>query len=129
MVGDVLFAEPPGHVGGDCTARFVGDRISPNPPAFRIPLSAEPLLAQANLILHHPDECWLYLLGRVRPGVALGPLQEKISSRLRQWIAVQAEYKKDKTARFLPRLHVILTPGGAGIQDLQNKQATSSICC
>ena len=73
------------------------------------------------LILHHPDECWLYLLGRVRPGVALGPLQEKISSRLRQWIAVQAEYKKDKTARFLPRLHVIPTPGGAGIQDLQKK--------
>ena len=122
VVGTTFYLQShPVTVVGIAPPGFFGDRISPNPPAFWIPLSAEPLLAQANSILHHPDECWLYLLGRVRPGVALGPLQEKISSHLRQWIAVQAEYKKDKTARFLPRLHVILTPGGAGIQDLQDK--------
>jgi len=51
-------------------------------------------------------------------------LQEKISTHLRQWIAVQDEYKKDSAARILPRLHVILTPGGAGIQDLQEKTGT-----
>jgi predicted permease len=100
---------------------FFGDRISANPPAFWIPLSAEPLLAQANSILQHPDECWLYVMGRVRPNVALLPLQEKISSHLRQWIAVQDEYKRDKASKILSRLHVILTPGGAGIQDLQEK--------
>ena len=108
-------------VVGIAPPSFFGDRISANPPAFWIPLSAEPLLQQANSILRHPDECWLYVLGRVRPDVALGPLQEKISSHLRQWIAVQDEYKKDSATRILPRVHVILTAGGAGIQDLQEQ--------
>jgi predicted permease len=122
VVGATFFLQSqPVTVVGIAPPGFFGDRISANPPAFWIPLSAEPLLTQANSILQHPDECWLYVLGRVRPGVALGSLQEKISSHLRQWIAVQVEYKRDNAASILPRLHVILTPAGAGIQDLQEK--------
>jgi predicted permease len=122
VVGATFYLQShPVTVVGIAPPGFFGDRISANPPAFWIPLSAEPLLAQANSILQHPDECWLYVLGRVRPGVALVPLQEKISSHLRQWIAVQVEYQRDNHAEILPRLHVILTPGGAGIQDLQEK--------
>jgi hypothetical protein len=122
VVGATFYLQShPVTVVGIAPPGFFGDRISPNPPAFWIPLSAEPLLQQANSILQHPDECWLYVLGRVRPGVALGSLQEKISSHLRQWISLQVEYKRDKGAEILPRLHVILTPAGAGIQDLQEK--------
>jgi predicted permease len=122
VVGATFYLQShPFTVVGIAPPGFFGDRISDNPPAFWIPLSTEPLLQQANSILHHPDECWLYVLGRVRPNVALGPLQEKISSHLRQWIAVQVEYKRENAAEIIPRLHVILTPGGAGIQDLQEK--------
>jgi predicted permease len=122
VVGSTFYLQShPVTVVGIAPPGFFGDRISPNPPAFWIPLSGEPLMQQENSILHHPDECWLYVLGRVRPDVALAPLQEKISSHLRQWIAVQVEYKRDKAAEILPRLHVVLTPGGAGIQDLQEK--------
>ena len=122
VVGATFYLQShPFTVVGIAPPGFFGDRISDNPPGFWIPLSTEPLLQQANSILHHPDECWLYVLGRIRPGVPLVPLQDKISSHLRQWIAVQDEYKKEDTARILPKLHVILTPGGAGIQDLQEK--------
>src|SRR5580704_4823961 len=65
VVGTTFYLQShPVTVVGIAPPGFFGDRISPNPPAFWIPLSAEPLLAQANSILHHPDECWLYALGR-----------------------------------------------------------------
>jgi predicted permease len=122
VVGATFYLQSqPVTVVGIAPPGFFGDRISANPPAFWIPLSAEPLLQQANSILQHPDACWLYILGRVRPDVVLGPLQEKISSHLRQWIAIQEEYQRNGVASIVPRLHVILTPGGAGIQDLQEK--------
>jgi predicted permease len=122
VVGATFYLQShPVTVVGIAPPGFFGDRISANPPAFWIPLSAEPLLQQANSFLQQPDECWLYVLGRIQPGVAQGPLQEKISAHLRQWIAAQDAYKKVRAATILPRLHVILTPGGAGIQELQEK--------
>ncbi len=113
------FQSRPATVIGIAPPAFYGDRISSNPPAFWIPLSAEPLLRQTNSVLRQPDESWLYALGRLKPGVALGPLQQKISANLRQWILTQAAYTKYGISGKAPKLHVVLTPGGAGIQDLQ----------
>ena len=30
--------------------------------------------------VHEPDQNWLYIVGRVKPGVQLGPLQAKLSA-------------------------------------------------
>lgn len=111
----------PVTVVGIAPAEFYGDRISNNPPAFWIPLSAEPLLRQANSILRQADESWLYALGRLKPGVDAGPLQQKISLNLRHWIAVESAYTKYGISTKIPKLHVVLTPGGAGIEDLQQR--------
>jgi predicted permease len=122
VVGATFYLQSrPVTVVGIAPAGFYGDRISNNPPAFWVPLSVEPLLRQANSVLRQPDECWLYALGRTRPGAAVGPLEQKISANLRQWVGTEDAYAKYGISEKIPKLHVVLTPGGGGIRDLQQK--------
>ena len=122
VVGATFYLQSrPVTVVGIAPAGFYGDRISNNPPAFWVPLSVEPLLRQANSVLRQPDECWLYALGRMKPGTAVGPLEQKISANLRQWVGTEDAYAKYGISEKIPKLHVVLTPGGGGIQDLQQK--------
>jgi predicted permease len=122
VIGATFYLQSqPVTVVGIAPAAFYGDRISANPPAFWIPLSSEPLLRQANSILHQPIACWLYLIGRIRPGTALVPLQQKISANLRQWLYTQDEYLSHGFPQLIPKVHVVLTPAGGGIQSLQQQ--------
>jgi predicted permease len=122
VIGATFYVQShPFTVVGIAPPAFYGDRISNSPPAFWIPLSTEPMIRQSNSILHQADESWLYVLGRLKPGVDQGPLQQKISANLRHWIAIQAAYAKYGISAKIPKLHVVLAPGGAGIRDLQQK--------
>jgi predicted permease len=122
VIGATFYLQnQPVTVVGIAPPAFYGDRISVNPPAFWMPLSSEPLLSQANSILHQPIACWLYLMGRIKPGVAMEPLQQKISANLRQWLLTQDEYLSHGFPAKIPKVHVVITPGGAGIQSLQQQ--------
>jgi predicted permease len=122
VVGGTFYLQSqPVTVVGIAPSGFFGDRINASPPAFWIPLNAEPLLRRESSILRQPYQSWLYALGRIRPGVAVGPLQQKISASLRQWLLTQDFYTHDGGAQKIPKLHVVLTPGGAGIQNLQQE--------
>jgi predicted permease len=100
---------------------FYGDRIDSRPPALWIPLNVEPVLEGETSILKQPDTNWLYVLGRVKPGVVPGSLQAKLSNTLRAWLATQTAYTINGGQTEIPKQHVILTPGGAGIQNLQQE--------
>src|SRR5271170_6193696 len=62
---------------------FYGDRMSNTPPEYYLPIETMPVLANASYV-HEPDASWLYLVGRLKPGVAQAPLQEKVNALLRQ---------------------------------------------
>jgi predicted permease len=98
---------------------FFGDRIDNNPPALWIPLNYEPLVERENSILKNADSNWLYVLGRLKPGVNVGSLQAKLTNSLRQWLATQPAYTANGNDTQIPRQYVALTPGGAGVQNLQ----------
>ena len=49
---------------------FYGDRRESDPPDLWMPISIEPTLASENSLLHSPTTNWLYLIGRLRPGVS-----------------------------------------------------------
>ena len=100
---------------------FFGDRIHSDPPALWVPLNDEPYLEGETSILKQPDSNWLYVLGRLRPGGNLGSLQGKLSNNLRQWMATQTPYTINGRQTQIPKQHVVLTPGGAGIQNLQQE--------
>jgi macrolide transport system ATP-binding/permease protein len=102
---------------------FYGDRMSDSPPDFFIPMVMEPLL-DTGAFLHRPDLNWVYLLGRVKPGTALAPLQEKINANLRQWLTSLAVYQTEDGKKALARTHLALTPGAMGIERLQEQYSS-----
>ncbi|ADV80889.1 ABC transporter permease [Terriglobus saanensis] len=102
---------------------FYGDRLSSTPPDLYLPIESMPVLANAQHV-HIPDRRWLYLIGRVKPGVAMAPLQAKISELVRQSFAATTIFSDEHGKRALAKVHVVLSPGGAGIQDMQDSYAS-----
>ncbi len=102
---------------------FYGDRISSTPPDFFLPIEAMPVLANAPYV-HDPAVPWLYIIGRVKPGVALPSLQKKISGVLRQIFISSNGFTSASDKVLLARTHIVLTPGGGGIQNMQDQYAS-----
>ena len=116
----------PFTVVGIAPPGFFGDRITDTPPDFWVPIQLETLFESGNgSILHTPESHWLYLLGRVRPGTNTLSLQAKLSSALRQWLQSQPLFTANGGTAIIPRMHVVLTPGGGGIRTLQNQTGKS----
>ncbi len=99
---------------------FYGDRLTTTPPELYLPIESMASLANAPYV-HDPETDWLYLIGRIKPGVALGPLQQKISGMLRQRYATRKALSTEFGKPFVAKTHVVLTPGGAGIRQLQEE--------
>jgi macrolide transport system ATP-binding/permease protein len=108
----------PVTIVGIAPAGFYGDRLSTTPPDFFLPVQSMDALANTPYV-YEPNVKWLYLIGRIRPGVQIPPLQEKLSALLRQALAETKSFSTGEGKRLLAKAHVVLTPGGAGIQDLQ----------
>jgi macrolide transport system ATP-binding/permease protein len=74
--------------------------------------------------VHEPGMRWLYVIGRLKPGVAMAPLQAKITGLVRQSLAPTTAFSGERGKRALAKAHVVLSPGGAGIQDMQDSYAS-----
>src|SRR3984957_8382181 len=57
---------------------FYGDRLSSAPPDFYLPIESVPVLTNATFV-HEPGMRWLYIIGRLKSGVPMAPLQAKIT--------------------------------------------------
>jgi predicted permease len=122
IVGSTLYVQgQPVTVVGVAPPGFFGDRIRQSPPDMWIPLAIEPIIDRENSLIHVPDSNWLYALGRVKPAVSIGPLQAKMSNSLRVWMGTREEYTRNGGSTLIPKQHVVITPGGAGIQNLQQE--------
>ena len=122
LIGSTLYIQSqPVTVAGIAPPGFFGDRIRSRPPAVWMPLAIEPVIAGGSSLLHVLDSNWLYVIGRVKPGVSVGALQAKISNSLRLWLANQSRYTRNGGSTIIPRQHVVITPAGAGIQNLQQE--------
>ncbi len=122
IVGSTVFIQTkPFTVIGVTPPGFFGDRVTDSPPDFWLPVQTEPYLHGASSFLHHQESHWLYLLGRVRPGTSIAALQTKISFTLRQWLYTRPVLTANGGAAFIPKMHVVLAPGGGGIQNLQQQ--------
>ena len=122
VVGSTFYIQTqPVTIAGIAPPGFFGDRIRDNPPAMWLPLNVEPLIAQKHALLHIPESNWLYLVGRLKPGAAVLPLQAKISNNLRLWLGAQQAYTRDGDASEIAKQHVVITSAGGGIQQLQER--------
>jgi macrolide transport system ATP-binding/permease protein len=101
---------------------FFGDRLLSTPPDYYLPIESMPIVANVSYV-HDPNTSWLYMIGRIKPGVAMAPLQEKANALLRQIYATRFT-QSPHDRELLAKTHVTLTPGGAGIQAMQEEYAS-----
>jgi macrolide transport system ATP-binding/permease protein len=121
IVGTIFYVNSrPVTVVGVASEGFFGDRLSPTPPDFYLPISAMAALENASYV-HDPAANWLYLIGRTKPGVSLPPLQAKLSGLLRQALAPIRTFTSEPERSRLPKVHIVLTPGGAGIRSMDEQ--------
>jgi macrolide transport system ATP-binding/permease protein len=109
----------PATIIGVAPKGFYGDRIDTNPPKYFLPMYAMDTVIGAPYF-NDPEVQWAYLIGRVKPGTSLPALQAKASALLKQQFAPQKTFTDQRAMKALPRTHVVLTPGGGGIQNMQD---------
>ena len=121
IVGSTIFIQTlPFTVIGIAPPGFFGDRVTDSPPDW-MPIQTEPYLRGASAIINHPESHWLYPIGRVRPGTNIVALQTKLTASLRQWLYSRPQLTANGGATIIPKMHVVLSPGGGGIQNLQQE--------
>ncbi len=108
----------PVTVVGIAPKGFYGDRLLGAPPEYYLPIESMPTIANVTYV-HGSEMMWLYLIGRVKPGVNLATLQQKVSGLLKQQLAETPHYSSQEGKAKLKILHIDLMPGGAGIQAMQ----------
>ncbi len=118
VVGSTFYVNTkPVTIAGIASEGFYGDRLSTTPPDFYLPIESMPVLANAPYV-HDPRANWLYMIGRLKPGVSQPQLQAKLSGLLRQALMSINDLSAEDKA-FIPRIHLVLTPGGVGIRDME----------
>jgi len=110
-------------IAGIAPEGYFGDRLSSTPPNFYLPIETMPVLANVPYV-HDPSQLWLDMVGRVKPGVSLPALQEKVSALVRQSLADTRAFASENKP-LLPKVHVVLAPGGSGIQEMQEQYASN----
>jgi predicted permease len=121
VIGSTFFVNTkPVTIAGIAPEGFYGDRLSSAPPDFYLPIESMPPLANVEYV-HDPNGNWLYMIGRLKPGVSPAQLQAKLSGLLRQALAPTHTYASKDGQAALARAHLVLTPGGAGIQLMQEQ--------
>ncbi len=122
LVGSTVFIRThPFTVAGVAPAGFFGDRVTDRPPAVWIPMNDEPLIEGNNTILHNEDQNWLYPIGRLRDGVNIAALEQKLSATLRRFLNSRPVYVEYNAQSEIPKQHVVLAKAGGGIQNLQKE--------
>jgi macrolide transport system ATP-binding/permease protein len=120
VVGSVFYINTkPATVIGVAPRGFYGDRIDSNPPKYFLPMNSMDGVIGAPYF-NDPDTQWAYIIGRVKPGTSVGTLQAKASALLKQQFAPLKTFTDPRAKKVLPRTHVVLTPGGGGIQNMQD---------
>jgi macrolide transport system ATP-binding/permease protein len=109
----------PATVIGVAPKGFYGDRIDTNPPKYFLPMNSMDEVSGAPFFTD-PDTQWAYIIGRVKPGTSLPNLQAKASTLLKQQFAPLKTFTDQRAKKTLPRTHVVLSPGGGGIQNMQD---------
>ena len=120
VVGSAFYINTkPATIIGVAPKGFYGDRIDTNPPKYFLPMNSMDAVIGAPYFAD-PDTQWAYVIGRVKPGTSLPALQTKASALLKQQFAPLKTFTDQRAQKVLPRTHVVLTPGGGGIQNMQD---------
>jgi macrolide transport system ATP-binding/permease protein len=97
---------------------YYGDRMISTPPEYYLPIATMTELANVTYV-DDPNTSWLYIVGRMKPGVTMGALQTKVDGVLRQTFASYSSFSSERDKAILPKIHTGLTPAGGGVRWMQ----------
>lgn len=99
---------------------FYGDKLRAIPPDFFLPLATAPLTGAAGDI-HQPDQYWLDLIGRIRPGAKPASIEAEMRVELKQWLRSHwGDMSANDRAKFAEQT-LFLRPGGSGITSMREE--------
>jgi predicted permease len=120
VVGSAFYVNTkPATIIGIAPKGFYGDRIDTNPPKYYLPMNSMDMVIGAPYF-NDPSLQWAYIIGRLKPGTSIPALQAKASALLKQQFAPLKLFTDQRAQKVLPRTHVVLSPGGGGIQNMQD---------
>ena len=107
-------------VVGIAPAEFFGDRLTDTPPDFWLPLAIEPAMHGETSFLNHADLHWLYLMGRLKPGVSPAQVQSKLTVELQQWLnsGEGASTIGDGDRSRIAKQKILMIPSAGGVGDM-----------
>ncbi len=106
-------------------ADFFGDRLTDTPPDFWLPLAQEPAVRGETSMLNNPDMHWLYVMGRLKPGIAPAQLQSKLTVELQQWLnsGEGSSTVGDQDRSKIAKQKTLMLPAGGGVATLARETA------
>jgi predicted permease len=117
VIGSVFnLDDKPYTVVGIAPPGFFGDQLRDPPPDFFLPLHT----ADAS-DLNTPDQYWLDLIGRVRPGAKPAPIEAEMRTELKQWLRSHWSEMSANDHAVFPQQTLYLRPGGAGIASMRDQ--------
>ena len=114
----------PATIVGVAPQGFYGETLRPNPAEIWVPLSNEPLLQPAARLLESKPSHWLYIIGRLKRGVAIPPLEARLTATLQHWLATAIDVSP-KEREELPRQHINVISAAGGISNMRDDVAPS----
>jgi predicted permease len=112
----------PATIVGVAPPGFYGEMLRPEPPEVWVALSAEPLLQPASRLLDARSSHWLYAMGRLPRGADVGPLQEKLTAVLRDWLPANMTLSEDERPRVAEQ-RIRIVPAAGGVNNLRDAVA------
>jgi predicted permease len=122
VVGSTVMVNgKPFTVVGITPPGFYGDRLQSDPPDFFVTLAYEPLLTEPSSLLHVDTQHWLYLIGRMKPGVQPSQVEAQLTTELRQYLPTLAYSFNQENISKIGKQFIKLGPGGSGVATLRNE--------
>ena len=101
---------------GVAPPEFHGETLQPDPPGFWLPISADRHLNPARTVIDDPGAHWLYLMGRLKPGLSAAQGEARLTAALQNWLIThEGSTVSDERWRRTANSRVELAPGGSGI--------------
>ncbi len=111
-------------IAGVAPPGFFGESLRADSPDFWLPLAVEPRLRGKSSLTAHPDQHWLYIVGRLRAGARPAAVEAKVNVELKQWWTDQAGPLEGATdSKAISRQRITLTQAGGGIGGMKSQYA------
>ncbi|MGB9028627.1 MAG: ABC transporter permease [Acidobacteriaceae bacterium] len=100
---------------------FFGERLTSDPASFWIPLDDSPVIESGSFnVLDSPELDWLNLIGRLQPGANTKQMEAQLQVELRQFLMSPMSKLEKRDASLIPKQTLHLSPGGGGVQQMQD---------